>query len=1272
MKKFLILFILFSLSLSASVVHISQLPENMQKTVVPDMEGNVLINDLDESMMQYASLSRELPSVMTGWPVSYTGSNCKNGAIYMNMDADPEDEILFGVGTKVTALNLDGTTVTGWPVQLSYYIWSSPACGDIDGDGEIEIVCTSRNNTSGNEGALYAFELDGTPCTGFPVAQAGGGTNNASLFDLNGDGDMEILVNVRNHPQGWVYVFEGDGTVYPGFPQELDYIPGAGISAGDVTGDGTPEIIALSYNKLHVYDLSGNLLPGFPLENTGYNYSYSQPILYDLDGDNVNEIIWGGCAADTGAVFAVNGDASAVAGWPQSTDYWIFGTVSLGDIDQDGNIDVVIGDQVSSGTPTNHIYAWDASGNAIAGFPAGPTNAIYAQVGIADLDGDNNVELMIDDNNFGYGYDAYNHDGTHCMDWPLPCGTVWSSTTMQITPAFGDVNNDGNIEIIGAATDIVGWVVECYTWETGEVWNEDLAYMIIDGVNVQHNGLYSPATTPPPTFAPPENVVVDDLTGIMTWQPPATIIDEDNFDSYTPGDFLAVVAPDLWTTWTNSPGGSEDVVVTDAQANSPSNSILVEENNDLVFIMEDYYAGVYSMDLDMYVPSGYSGYVNLQKTTTPGEEWGFQAYFMTDGNASIDAGAEAAAVFPYSHDEWMDLRIVVDLDNDWADFYVDGELEIGWQWTLGTFGTPGLLQLGGMNIWGGANSATTDTPMFYVDNVEFKEIVPATDPVYSSFNVYLDGVFVGNTTDLVWAFDGLIPTQSYTGGVSAVYTDPAGESVIVEDDFTYDPVTTFDPPNNVNAEVQDFNEVLITWELPGAATEYIQHHSGYDNNGIGTGAAADFICAARFDDVELGNYYGDYEINGVNIFLHSMDFSYVGIQVYEGGSYGAPGTLVYEEDITSSAVAGDWTNHMLTTPVPLVAGNEYWLAYDISATGDHPAAVDMGPMVPDKGAWMYFSGAWDLLPNLGAGLDFNWVITGALTENTDSMGNNTALIGRQHTISNSAEFEAEYTPSYRRPNSQIVNYDSRALSGYKVYRDGAEIAEITNAATLEYLDGNGLDVGDYEYYVTAVYSDPAGESDPSNLENVTITLPAPVNPTATSNWPNILLQWSAPSQSRAIESYNIYRNDEFLNNTTSTFYLDANVPAGYNNYNVACVFTGGYEGEWSDDFGSGPVPGTDPNLVPITTSLDGNYPNPFNPTTKISFGLHKDQNVEISVYNIKGEKVKTLINSELEAGYHDVIWNGKDDDNKSCSSGVYFYKMKADDFIRTRKMILLK
>ena len=96
--------------------------------------------------------------------------------------------------------------------------------------------------------------------------------------------------------------------------------------------------------------------------------------------------------------------------------------------------------------------------------------------------------------------------------------------------------------------------------------------------------------------------------------------------------------------------------------------------------------------------------------------------------------------------------------------------------------------------------------------------------------------------------------------------------------------------------------------------------------------------------------------------------------------------------------------------------------------------------------------------------------------------------------------------------------------------------------------------------------------------------------------------------------------------------------------------------------------------VITATGLQQNYPNPFNPSTTISFYLTTEyaENTEIIIYNIKGQKVKMLIDEKLEAGCHQVIWDGKDENSKSVSSGIYFYKMETGKYVSTKKMILMK
>jgi hypothetical protein len=86
-----------------------------------------------------------------------------------------------------------------------------------------------------------------------------------------------------------------------------------------------------------------------------------------------------------------------------------------------------------------------------------------------------------------------------------------------------------------------------------------------------------------------------------------------------------------------------------------------------------------------------------------------------------------------------------------------------------------------------------------------------------------------------------------------------------------------------------------------------------------------------------------------------------------------------------------------------------------------------------------------------------------------------------------------------------------------------------------------------------------------------------------------------------------------------------------------------------------------------------NYPNPFNPETTISYQLPADNNVSLSIYNIKGQKVKTLVNALLPAGEHSAIWDGRDSNDNRVSSGIYFYQLNINGKTKAlRKMLLLK
>ena len=95
--------------------------------------------------------------------------------------------------------------------------------------------------------------------------------------------------------------------------------------------------------------------------------------------------------------------------------------------------------------------------------------------------------------------------------------------------------------------------------------------------------------------------------------------------------------------------------------------------------------------------------------------------------------------------------------------------------------------------------------------------------------------------------------------------------------------------------------------------------------------------------------------------------------------------------------------------------------------------------------------------------------------------------------------------------------------------------------------------------------------------------------------------------------------------------------------------------------------------LPGEYSLIQNYPNPFNSSTKICFGLQKQSQVSLAIFNILGEKIKTLLSNQiLDTGIHETWWNSKNDQGESVSSGIYIYRIRIDEFQSSRKMVLIK
>ena len=124
--------------------------------------------------------------------------------------------------------------------------------------------------------------------------------------------------------------------------------------------------------------------------------------------------------------------------------------------------------------------------------------------------------------------------------------------------------------------------------------------------------------------------------------------------------------------------------------------------------------------------------------------------------------------------------------------------------------------------------------------------------------------------------------------------------------------------------------------------------------------------------------------------------------------------------------------------------------------------------------------------------------------------------------------------------------------------------------------------------------------------------------------------------------------------------------------NSPCIGTG-FEGAnmGANEVGCGTL-STDRDVIPLQFVLHQNYPNPFNPVTTLRYDLPEDAMVTITVYNMMGRQVSTLVSSHQNAGYKSVQWNATNNSGQPISAGLYIYTIQAGEFSQTRKMILLK
>ncbi len=196
-----------------------------------------------------------------------------------------------------------------------------------------------------------------------------------------------------------------------------------------------------------------------------------------------------------------------------------------------------------------------------------------------------------------------------------------------------------------------------------------------------------------------------------------------------------------------------------------------------------------------------------------------------------------------------------------------------------------------------------------------------------------------------------------------------------------------------------------------------------------------------------------------------------------------------------------------------------------------------------------------------------------------------------------------------------------------------------------------------------------------------IDLPKPqgLSVTVNNDTGEFNLSWQTPQDTvLPVMGYKVYRKfdtDQYylVSETTNTQYSETLSLVGIYKFYVTVKYLN-VDGSPSDivnvpfPYLSNPqeeVPG-------LVTKLENNYPNPFNPSTTIAFSLAKPGRASLVIYNLKGQVVNRLVNGDLNAGIHHAVWNGKDSNNRSVASGMYFYRLESGDYVATRKMLLMK
>jgi len=453
----------------------------------------------------------------------------------------------------------------------------------------------------------------------------------------------------------------------------------------------------------------------------------------------------------------------------------------------------------------------------------------------------------------------------------------------------------------------------------------------------------------------------------------------DDFESYNVGEQLVLQNPDDWITWSNTPGSDEDPYIEYLEGNV----VHIIAFSDPVYVIPNYTFGFWEITFDIYVPEGGDAYFDILQEFDPVPTWGMQVFFghTNYGEGNIDGGGQLAQVFTFDYDTWMSVKVTIDLDNDWGEFFLDGELIHAWIWSTGPFGVGDLNQLGGSNFyaWDGGVFANPD---YYIDNyaVDFDGILysPPQNVVADVINMFgevhvswlppEDGEPIGykiwrnedsldyvNSAVLEYDDLNLYPGE-YTYCISAVYNE--GESIEVCADPVVIVGSPVPPPYNLTGpdEVNVGDTIFLTWEYIFNINEWIRWDGGYNSgNGIGVLGGGPFSCASRWYPNQLIVYNG-LQLLEIEFYANGDPDALYIIKIWTGPE---GENEVLSQEVPSFNV-DDWNTAVLNTPYTISAAEDLWFGYEVThSLGTFPAGCDDGPAIPYNGDMINVGAGWE-------------------------------------------------------------------------------------------------------------------------------------------------------------------------------------------------------------------------------------------------------------------------------------------------------------------------